>query len=46
MTHAASFGAALSEAGADRVELRAALGGTEVAGQGMLDRPAWNWGKR
>ncbi|WP_298743742.1 AAA family ATPase [uncultured Microbacterium sp.] len=29
-----------------RIELRSRLTGTEVAGQGFLDVPAWNWGSR
>jgi predicted ATPase len=46
VTHAAAFADALAAAGADRVELRPTTDGTEVAGQGALDRPAWNWGSR
>lgn len=46
VTHAAAFADALGRAGADRVELLAAGDGTHVAGQGLLDRPAWNWGSR
>jgi len=29
-----------------RVELRPTVAGTEVVGQGFLDVPAWNWGRR
>lgn len=29
-----------------RIELRSGLAGTEVAGQGFMDVPAWNWGSR
>lgn len=46
VTHAAEFSAALADAGADRIELASTADGTTVVGQGVLDRPAWNWGSR
>lgn len=46
VTHAERLSADLERAGAITHRLRADLAGTVVDGQGMLDRPAWNWGSR
>lgn len=44
VSHAAGLVEALPDPA--RVELRRGSGGTEVAGQGFMDVPAWNWGSR
>ncbi|MCR2813355.1 AAA family ATPase [Microbacterium sp. zg.Y1090] len=44
VTHAPQLVAGLD--GAERVELQRTADGTVVAGQGLLDVPAWNWGSR
>lgn len=46
VTHAERLSAALEAAGALTHRLEAHSHGTRVAGQGALDRPAWNWGSR
>ena len=49
VTHNAALVAALSEAVADDlelVELHKDFGETVIADQGLLTRPAWEWGKR
>ncbi len=46
VTHAERLSSELERAGALTHRLRADLAGTAVDGQGMLDRPAWNWGSR
>ena len=46
VTHSTSLLDALAEAGAGRVQLKSSGSGTLVEGQGMLERPAWNWGNR
>lgn len=44
VSHASALVAGVGDSG--RVELRSTAAGTEVAGQGFMDVPAWNWGKR
>lgn len=44
VSHAAGLVEALPDPA--RVELRRGSGGTEVAGQGFMEVPAWNWGSR
>ncbi|MCR2785977.1 MULTISPECIES: AAA family ATPase [unclassified Microbacterium] len=44
VTHATQLAEGLSDA--VQVELQRTADGTVVAGQGMLDAPAWNWGSR
>lgn len=46
VTHAAQIALALERAGAETHRLEARQDGTHVVGQGLLDRPAWNWGSR
>ena len=46
VTHAAPLAAALEGAGADVHRLHSRGYGTRIEGQGLLDRPAWNWGSR
>ncbi len=46
VTHAERLSSALERAGALTHRLEALPDGTRVAGQGTLDRPAWNWGSR
>ncbi|MBZ4488642.1 AAA family ATPase [Microbacterium sp. cx-55] len=46
VTHAVRLADALGEAGALRHELIPDPSGTRIDGQGMLDQPAWNWGRR
>lgn len=46
VTHSSRLADALSDAGAARVELENAGYGTTIVGQGLLDAPPWNWGKR
>ncbi|WP_431797945.1 AAA family ATPase [Microbacterium kunmingense] len=46
VTHAERLAAALERSGALTHRLESSRDGTLVAGQGVLDRPAWNWGSR
>ncbi|SIT77399.1 AAA family ATPase [Microbacterium sp. RU33B] len=46
VTHADALSRALETAGAALVRFEPRLEGTVVAGQGVLDAPAWNWGSR
>ena len=47
VSHASRLIAALEESGdCHTVQLEKALGQTGVAGQGLLDRPAWHWPER
>lgn len=48
VSHASTLVDTLAEAhgSTGRVELRRGPAGTEVVGQGFLDVPAWNWGRR
>lgn len=47
VSHASRLTAALEEhEGCHTVQLEKALGQTGVAGQGLLDRPAWHWPER
>ncbi|WP_127472567.1 AAA family ATPase [Microbacterium sulfonylureivorans] len=46
VTHAERLSRPLAQAGALTHRLEAHADGTVIAGQGMLDRPAWNWGNR
>ena len=46
VTHAAPLASALEDAGALTHRLESTPSGTRIAGQGTLDRPAWNWGSR
>lgn len=46
VTHAERLAGALEGSGALTHRLEGGTGGTQVAGQGVLDRPAWNWGSR
>ncbi|TQJ32449.1 AAA family ATPase [Microbacterium sp. SLBN-146] len=46
VTHADALATALERSGATTHRLRAGSAGTVVDGQGVLDRPAWNWGSR
>ncbi|MFB8147542.1 AAA family ATPase [Microbacterium sp. NPDC056003] len=46
VTHAERLSAPLEHAGALTHRLEAHPDGTRIAGQGVLDRPAWNWGSR
>ncbi|GAA1933654.1 AAA family ATPase [Microbacterium aoyamense] len=46
VTHAETIAAVLEAAGATTHRLLASGAGTVVDGQGMLDRPLWNWGSR
>lgn len=46
VTHAESLASHLEHAGALIHRLRSELAGTVVGGQGLLDRPIWDWGSR
>lgn len=46
VTHAAALARSLADAGALTHRLEPRSDGTRIAGQGMLDVPAWNWGSR
>ncbi len=46
VTHAERMSRALEREGALVHRLEPGVDGTTIAGQGMLDRPAWNWGSR
>lgn len=46
VTHADLLAAELERAGALTHRLRSDLAGTGIDGQGLLDRPLWNWGSR
>ncbi|MHC2999160.1 AAA family ATPase [Microbacterium sp. HJ5] len=46
VTHAQRLSAPLERIGAVTHRLEAHQDGTLIAGQGLLDRPAWNWGTR
>ncbi|MET0297371.1 MAG: AAA family ATPase [Microbacterium sp.] len=46
VTHAAALAGALEDEGALTHRLEASGAGTRIAGQGMLDRPAWHWASR
>lgn len=46
VTHAERLSAVLERSGALTHRLEAEADGTHLAGQGPLDRPAWNWGSR
>ncbi len=46
VTHSAALAAALGREGALQHELVKSVGETTLAGQGLLSRPAWEWGKR
>ncbi|HEX5857329.1 MAG TPA: AAA family ATPase [Microbacterium sp.] len=46
VTHAAPLASALEDAHALTHRLESTPSGTRIAGQGVLDRPAWNWGSR
>ena len=46
VTHAPALASALTAAGSLTHQLEPTLAGTTIAGQGFLDVPAWNWGKR
>ncbi|KRA22474.1 ATP-binding protein [Microbacterium sp. Root61] len=46
VTHAAALADALDRAGARLVRLESNGFGTRIEGQGMFDRPSWNWGTR
>ncbi len=46
VTHAERLSQALTDAGALTHRLEPGPAGTRIAGQGALERPAWNWGSR
>ena len=46
VTHAERLSGPLERAGAVTHRLEVLSDGTRIAGQGLLDRPAWNWGSR
>lgn len=46
VSHSRELVAALADADARRIELIKEVGETEVAGQGLLDEPAWSWPSR
>lgn len=46
VTHADTIAAELEAAGAMPHRLLASTAGTVIEGQGMLDKPLWNWGSR
>ncbi len=46
VTHSSALTDDLEQAGAMRHELVKRVGETEVDGQGLLTRPAWEWGRR
>lgn len=46
VTHAADLAGALEDEGARTHRLEGSTSGTRISGQGVLDRPAWNWGSR
>ncbi|MET0734059.1 MAG: AAA family ATPase [Microbacterium sp.] len=46
VTHATQLASALERSGALTHRLEPTPAGTRVVGQGVLDRPAWNWGTR
>ncbi|HWI32124.1 MAG TPA: AAA family ATPase [Microbacterium sp.] len=46
VTHSTPVAGGLERAGALTHRLVPTSAGTEIAGQGFLDRPAWNWGSR
>lgn len=46
VTHSAALATALDRAGGMTHRLESTPAGTRIAGQGMLDRPMWQWGSR
>lgn len=46
VSHARELVTALADRGAARIELLKELGETEIAGQSVLDEPAWTWPAR